>query len=63
MQTKTYTPEFRAEAVKLVWAQGLSLEEAALRIVMPKDTQANWPQFTIPPLASAKSAVGRRTKG
>ena len=28
MKTKTYTPEFRAEAVKLVLAQGLTLEEA-----------------------------------
>ncbi len=42
MQTKTYTPEFRAEAVKLVLAQGLSLEEAAQRISMPKGTLANW---------------------
>ena len=42
MQTKTYTPEFRAEAVKLVLAHGLSLEEAAQRIVMPKGTLANW---------------------
>jgi transposase len=42
MQTKTYTPEFRAEVVKLVLAQGLSLEEAAQRIAMPKGTLANW---------------------
>jgi transposase len=42
MQTKTYTPEFRAEAVKLVLAQGLSLEEAAQRISMPKGMLANW---------------------
>jgi transposase len=42
MQTKTYTPQFRAEAVKLVLAQGLSLEEAARRIAMPKGTLANW---------------------
>jgi transposase len=42
MQTKTYTPEFRAEAVKLVLAQGLSLAEAAQRIAMPKGTLANW---------------------
>jgi len=31
MKLKTCTPEFRAEAVKLVLAQGLSLEEAAQR--------------------------------
>ena len=42
MQTKTYTPEFRAVAVKLVLAQGLSLEEAAQRIAMPNGTLANW---------------------
>lgn len=42
MKSTTYTPEFRAEAVKLVLAQGLTLEEAALRIAMPKGTLANW---------------------
>jgi transposase len=42
MKSTTYTPEFRAEAVKLVLAQGLTLEEAAQRISMPKGTLANW---------------------
>jgi transposase len=42
MKTTTYTTEFRAEAVKLVLAQGLTLEEAAERIAMPKGTLANW---------------------
>ena len=37
-----YTAEFRAEAVKLVLAQGLSLREASQRIVVPKGTLANW---------------------
>jgi transposase len=41
MKLKTCTPEFRAEAVKLVLAQGLSLEEAAQRIAMPKGTLGN----------------------
>jgi transposase len=41
-QLKTYTPELREEAVKLVLAQGLTLEEAALRLVIPKGTLANW---------------------
>ena len=36
MKLNTYTPEFRAEAVKLVLAQGLTLEQAAQRIAMPK---------------------------
>ena len=42
MKLSTYTPEFRAEAVKLVLAQGLTLEQAAQRIAMPKGTLANW---------------------
>jgi transposase len=42
MKKPTYTPEFRAEAVKLVLAQGLTLEEAAQRISMPKGTLGNW---------------------
>ena len=41
MKLKTYTPEFRAEAVKLVLAQGLSQEEAAQRIGIPEGTLAN----------------------
>lgn len=39
---KTYPVEFRAEAVKLVLEQGLSLEEAARRLGIPKGTLANW---------------------
>ena len=42
MKLTTYTPEFRAEAVKLVLAQGLTLHEAAKRIAIPKGTLANW---------------------
>ncbi len=54
-----YTPEFRAEAVKVVLAQGLSLAEAAKRLSVPKGTLANW-------VASAKgsktpAAPGART--
>lgn len=37
-----YTPEFRAEAVKLVLHQGLSLAEAAKRLSIPKGTLTNW---------------------
>ena len=37
-----YTPEFRAEAVKLVLNQGLSLAEAAKRLSIPKGTLTNW---------------------
>jgi len=39
---KTYTKEFRAEAVKLLLAQGLTLDEAAQRLLIPKDTLGNW---------------------
>ena len=39
---QAYTPEFRAEAVKVVLAQGLSLAEAAKRLSVPKGTLANW---------------------
>ena len=41
-RTKTYTPELREEAVKLVLVQGLTLEDAAARIAIPKGTLANW---------------------
>lgn len=37
-----YTPEFRAEAVKLVTEQGLSQQAAANRLSIPKGTLANW---------------------
>lgn len=39
---KTYPVEFRAEAVKLVLEQGLSQEEAARRLGIPKGTLGNW---------------------
>lgn len=39
---KTYTPELKEEAVKLVLAQGLSLDQAAVRLSIPKGTLANW---------------------
>ena len=42
MKLTTYTPEFRAEAVKLVLAQGLTLDEGAQRLAIPKGTLANW---------------------
>jgi transposase len=42
MKLKSYTPEFRAEAVKLVLAQGLTLEEASQRVMVPKGTLGTW---------------------
>src|ERR1700712_2143968 len=41
-RSKTYTPELREEAVKLVLTQGLMLDAAALRLAIPKGTLANW---------------------
>jgi transposase len=40
-ETRSYTPEFRAEAVKLVLEQGLSLEATAQRLTVPKGTLSN----------------------
>jgi transposase len=51
-----YTPEFRAEAVKLVLNQGLSLAEAAKRLSVPKGTLANW-------VSSAKGAAAVAAPG
>ena len=39
---QSYTHEFKAEAVKLVLNQGLSLREAAKRLSLPKGTLTNW---------------------
>ena len=41
-KVQSYTAEFRAEAVKLVLAQGLTRPEASQRISVPKGTLANW---------------------
>ncbi len=37
-----YTPEFRAEAVKLMEVEGLSVGEAAKRLSIPKSSLNNW---------------------
>ena len=37
-----YTPEFRAEAVKLVEEGGLSVDLAAKRLSIPKSSLGNW---------------------
>lgn len=42
MKSAPYMPQFRAEVVKLVLAQGFTLEEAAKRIAIPKGTLATW---------------------
>ena len=37
-----YTPEFRAEAVRLVEATGMSVARAAKQLSMPKSSLDNW---------------------
>ena len=37
-----YTLEFRAEAVKLVEGEGLSVDQAAKRLSVPKSSLGNW---------------------
>ena len=37
-----YSPEFRAEAVKLVESERLSIEQAARRLSVPKSSLHNW---------------------
>lgn len=37
-----YTPEFRAEAVKLVETTGMSVAKAAKQLSMPKSSLDNW---------------------
>ena len=37
-----YTKEFRQEAVKMVMAEGLSVQEVSKRLSLPKSTVANW---------------------
>jgi len=49
-RSKTYTPELREEAVKLVLTQCLTLKDAARRLTIPKGTLANW-------VAAAKSGT------
>src|SRR5512134_1505458 len=51
-----YTPELRAEAVKLVLAQGFSRAQAAKRLSVPQGTLANW-------VASAKASKGVAAPG
>ncbi len=38
----TYTPEFRAEAVKLVESTGMSVAKAAERLSIPKSSLSYW---------------------
>jgi transposase len=65
-QKQGYTPEFRAEAVKGVLAQGLSLAEAAKRLSVPKGTLGNWVASawvsTDPATAGARTVAEREAE-
>jgi transposase len=43
-QRRSYTPEFKAEAVKLVTEQGYSVAEAARRLGLNQNLIRNWKQ-------------------
>jgi transposase len=53
-----YTPEFKAEAVKLVTEQGLSVERAAKRLGIPRGSLGNWVTAV-----NKGSALGQATPG
>jgi transposase len=55
-KNQRYTPEFRAEAVKLVTEQGLSQETAASRLGIPKGTLGNW-------ISTAKASTSSAVPG
>jgi transposase len=40
--TQSHTPEFRAEAIKVVFEQGFSVAETAARLNMKQSTLAYW---------------------
>jgi len=42
MKLTVYTPKFQAEVDNLVLVEGLTLDEAAKRISIPKEALANW---------------------
>ena len=42
MPKGVYTLEFRAQAVKLVESEGLSIDQAAKRLSVPKSSLSNW---------------------
>lgn len=41
-ENRSYSEELKAEAVKMVNEQGLSREEAAKQLMIPKGTIGNW---------------------
>ncbi len=41
-QNRSYSEELKAEAVKMIIEQGLTKEEVAKRLMIPKGTIGNW---------------------
>jgi len=60
-ELRTYTPEFRAEAVQLVLEQGLSLETASGRLAVPKGTWSNWVMAAKRGSGTSNAAPGSRS--
>jgi transposase len=60
-EIRSYTPEFRAEAVKLVLEQGLSLEGAAQRLTVAKGTLSNWVMAAKRGTSGGTAAQGSRS--
>ncbi len=60
-RNQEYTREFRAEAVKVVLDQGLSLGEAAKRLSIPKGTLTSWvgsaKRARVPGVAGARTVA------
>lgn len=59
--TETYTPEYRAEAIKLVLEQGLSVAEAATRLNMNHGTLAYWATQARKGVKLASSVAGAQS--
>ena len=56
---RTYTPEFKAEAVKLVTEQGRSVAEAARSLGIREILLRNWPPTCCPRTPLKARPVGR----
>jgi len=60
-ELRKYSAELKAEAVKMVIEQGLTLEETARRLSIPKGTLGNWVGAVR--AGRAKSNSGEQTIG
>ncbi len=58
-ENRSYSEELKAEAVKMVIEQGLSREEAARQLMIPKGTIGNW--LAIAKLGKIPALPGERS--